>query len=262
MEKFLTAAISFSLVLGLTGCSRLGNSVKLNNPPVNDPDDVIEETEVEKIAPSTEAMPVDDSSEKLQNDDENISVCASSINLADFVLVRDYIDNIKVDLPYAGSNNFTGTLIYDFDDAYLRYGTILKLQNVQRKLNDQGFGLLIWDAFRPVSAQYKLWEAYPNSKYVANPINGFSSHSRGNTVDVSLLALDGSEVLMPTGFDDFSALADRDYSDCDQLAAEHAILLENIMSEAGFKPYFGEWWHFSDVDEYPVEYRSIDELIS
>jgi len=89
--------------------------------------------------------------------------------------------------------------------------------------------------------------------YVANPQNGFSSHSRGNTVDVTLVTLEGEAVEMPTEFDDFSLLADRDYSDVPEEAAQNAILLETIMTECGFKPYSGEWWHFSDVDTYPVE---------
>ena len=120
--------------------------------------------------------------------------------------------------------------------------------------------MLIWDAFRPVEAQYKLWEVYPDSRYVANPNKGFSSHSRGNTVDVSIVSLDGTEVIMPTNFDDFSSLADRDYDDCSSVAAENARRLEGIMEEVGFKPYFGEWWHFSDSDQYPVEKRTLQDL--
>lgn len=58
---------------------------------------------------------------------------------------------------------------------------------------------------------------------------------------------------MPTGFDDFSKLADRDYSDCTQEAAENAMFLEQLMVKHGFKPYSGEWWHFSDTQSYPVE---------
>jgi D-alanyl-D-alanine dipeptidase len=89
---------------------------------------------------------------------------------------------------------------------------------------------------------------------VSNPNNGFSSHSRGNTVDVTLAYPDGTELSMPTGFDDFSKLADRDYSDCDQEAAANAMLLEKVMQDCGFKPYSGEWWHFTDTRSYPVEH--------
>ena len=172
---------------------------------------------------------------------------------SDFVKVTDYIPTIQVELAYAGTDNFTGQAIYDFTEAYLRYGTAKKLVAVQEALKAQGLGLLIWDAFRPTAAQFKLWEVCPDPTYVANPETGFSSHSRGNTVDVTLVSLDGTAVEMPTGFDDFSPLADRDYSDVDALPAANAALLEDAMTQAGFTPYQGEWWHFSDSDVYEVE---------
>ena len=172
---------------------------------------------------------------------------------SDFVKVTDYIPTIQVDLAYAGTDNFTGQVIYDFTDAYLRYGTAQKLAAVQAALAEQGLGLLIWDAFRPAAAQFKLWEVCPDPTYVANPETGFSSHSRGNTVDVTLISLDGGAVEMPTGFDDFSPLADRDYSDAGPVPAANARVLEDAMAAAGFTPYFGEWWHFSDSDAYEVD---------
>lgn len=171
----------------------------------------------------------------------------------EFVRVKDYIPDIRVDLRYATVENFTGEQIYTFDEAYLRYGTVKKLITVQNKLKAQGMGLKIWDAFRPVSAQFKLWEICPDSNYVSDPNKGYSSHSRGNTVDVTLVDSDGTELVMPTGFDNFTELADRDYSDVtDEFARDNALLLENIMKECGFEPYSGEWWHFSDTVEYEV----------
>lgn len=171
----------------------------------------------------------------------------------DFVLVKAYIPDIFVDLRYATANNFTNQEIYEFTDAWLRYGTVKKLISVQEALKQQGLYLKIWDGFRPVSAQFKLWEVYPDPTYVANPNNGFSSHSRGNTVDITLVYADGTELVMPTEFDVFSRLADRDYSDCSPETAENALLLEELMIMHGFKPYSGEWWHFSDSQSYPVE---------
>lgn len=171
----------------------------------------------------------------------------------DFVPVADYVPGVRVELKYAGSDNFTGQVIYDFTEAYLRYGTVQKLAAAQEALAAQGYSLLVWDAFRPAEAQFRLWEVCPDPVYVANPEKGFSSHSRGNTVDVTLVLPDGSPVEMPTGFDDFSPLADRDYSDVPETAAAHAQLLEDVMTDRGFKPYAGEWWHFSDTDSYPVE---------
>lgn len=174
-------------------------------------------------------------------------------NDGDFVLAEDYIPNITTDLKYATENNFTGTVIYRFDSAYLRYGTAKKLADVSKEVARDGYALMIWDAYRPIDAQFKLWEVCPNPQYVANPESGYSSHSRGNTVDITLVGLDGSSIEMPTDFDDFTAKADRDYSDCSQTEAQNAMYLENMMTKHGFRAYQGEWWHYTDVDDYPVE---------
>lgn len=170
-----------------------------------------------------------------------------------FVRVRDYIPTIQVELKYATEDNFTGQVIYDFSDACLRYGTVKKLAQAQAFFQSQGLSLKIWDAYRPVSAQWRLWEAYPDGNFVADPNKTYSSHSRGNTIDVTLVDREGRELAMPTGFDDFSSLADRDYSDCGLLPAENARLLENILIQQGFTGYKNEWWHFTDTDAYQVE---------
>lgn len=175
----------------------------------------------------------------------------------DFVRVADWIPDIYTDLRYAADNNFTGQAIYDFSDAYLRYGTVQKLAAVQETVAESGCSLLIWDAFRPASAQFRLWEICPDPAYVAIPEKGFSSHSRGNTVDVTLVTTDGQPVDMPTDFDDFTALADRDYSDVGDTAAANARLLESAMTAAGFRPYSAEWWHYSDTQSYPVDEQFI-----
>ena len=171
----------------------------------------------------------------------------------DFVRVLDYIPGMYQELRYATADNFTGQVIYDFTDAYLRYSTVKKLAAVNEDLAQLGLALKIWDGFRPVSAQFKLWEVCPDPTFVANPTKGFSSHSRGNTVDVTLVAQDGTELEMPSAFDDFSGKANRDYSDTTKTAADHAELLEILMEKHGFRGYSAEWWHYSDTDEYPVE---------
>ena len=170
----------------------------------------------------------------------------------ELVRVTDYIPDIVTDLKYATTDNFTGVVIYDDSTAYLRYGTVKKLAAAQRELAKSGYSLLIWDAYRPVSAQYHLWEVCPNPVYVADPTKGFSKHSRGNTVDISLVKANGDAVEMPSGFDDFTSRADRDYSDVSQAAGDNARYLEEVMTDAGFVGYSGEWWHYSDSTEYPI----------
>ena len=168
------------------------------------------------------------------------------------VNVQDYLPSVFVDLRYATENNFTGQVIYDFTEAQLRYGTVKKLALAADTLAQQGYALLIWDACRPVSAQFRLWAVCPDSTYVANPNTGYSNHSRGSCVDISLVTLEGGAVEMPSGFDEFSALADREYSDVSEAAARHARLLEQAMTDAGFVPYYGEWWHYTDSVKYDV----------
>ncbi len=172
---------------------------------------------------------------------------------SEMVRVRDYAPEIRVDLKYAGRKNMTGRRLYDFSDAYLRYGTVKKLIRAQKQLEKLGMGLEIWDAYRTVEAQKKLWEVCPNTAYVADPSKGYSSHTRGNAVDVTLVDADGTEMVMPTGFDNLTRLADRDYSDIDdEFARENVRLLEKTMKSCGFTPYKEEWWHFTDKDNYSV----------
>lgn len=175
---------------------------------------------------------------------------------SDEVLVRvlDYIPTAVQELRYATGNNFTGQVIYPFEDAYLRYGTVRKLKLVSEDLAELGLYIKIWDGFRPVSAQFTLWEVYPDPTYVANPNKGYSSHSRGNTIDLTLVDENGTELEMPTGFDDFSAKADRNYSDCTESAANNAKILESLMEKHGFNGYYGEWWHYSDTTSYQVNH--------
>lgn len=171
----------------------------------------------------------------------------------DFVKVTDYIPDLVVELRYASTNNFTGKRVYDFSDVYLRYGTVLKLMEVQKELRQQGLLLKIWDGFRPTEAQHVLWNAKPDPKYVSNPENGYSSHSRGNTVDVTVVNAAGEELQMPSDYDAFTALADRDYSDCSEAAAENAQMLQDLMTKYGFSGYDAEWWHYTDETNFPVE---------
>ncbi len=171
----------------------------------------------------------------------------------DLVPVTDYIPSIFVELKYASSDNFTGKIIYDFTQPRLRYGTVKKLAAAQDELSALGYRLVLWDAYRPLYAQQALWDFCPDPTYVSDPKNGYCSHSRGHTVDVTMMVIaDGSEVVMPSRFDEFSEKADRDYSDVPDNAAANAALLERVMTSHGFTGYKGEWWHYSDSTEYPL----------
>lgn len=240
MKKLLPILLALLL---LTGCAKpayyedtqpvtTAEALPPETQPVTVPETTVPETTVPETPPAIPEPP--------ESDDV-------------FVRVLDYIPTATQELMYATTDNFTGRVIYDFQDAYLRWGTVKKLQLVCADLEEMGLYLKIWDGFRPVSAQFVLWEVCPDPTYVANPTTGHSSHSRGNTVDVTLVDDQGRELVMPTGFDDFSEKANRNYADCTPEEANNAQLLQVLMEKHGFTGYFGEWWHFSDTTSYPVE---------
>ena len=248
--KIISLLLSLILLFSLCGCDSDSEDFKITPLPI--PSVPEEEPETQPTLPCP-TIPAEPEETETTEPTEPAPPPAD----ADFVKICDYIPDAVIDLRYATEDNFTGWVIYDFTDAWLRYGTVKKLMAVQSELRENGYCLKIWDSFRPVSAQFRLWEIYPDSTYVANPNTGYSSHSRGNTIDITIVRLDGSDVVMPTGFDDFSRLADRDYSDCTAEAAENAIFLETLMEKHGFKGYYGEWWHYTDTVSYPVEKSEI-----
>jgi len=166
------------------------------------------------------------------------------------VRVRQFIPDIYIDLRYATCNNFTKTIIYSYKEAWLRFGTVKKLRAAQEQLKEKGYSLCIWDAFRSAEAQDRLWDAYPDANYVANPANGNVGHTRGSVVDITLVTDKGKAVEMPSDFDSFTPAADRDYSDVSEQAKSNAQLLENVMRQNGFNGYQKEWWHYSDTNNY------------
>lgn len=260
MKKLLCLLLSFAFLLCSACAPVQQDSANENNAPPVSPPELPEETPPADVPPvelppveepPVDTPPVEEAPPTLE--EPPVEEPPSEPQDSDFVSIRDYIPDIQIDLRYATENNFTGQVIYAFSEPYLRYGTVQKLLSVQEELAAQGYQLLVWDAFRPPAAQFTLWEVCPDPVYVSNPNNGFSSHSRGNTVDISLLYADGTAVTMPTDFDDFSTLADRDYSDVSDEAAANALLLENTMKAHGFKAYSGEWWHFTDTISYEVE---------
>ena len=171
---------------------------------------------------------------------------------------------IVVELIYTTKDNFTGQAVYPPGSrAYLREEVAEKLLRVQKKLKKIGLSLKIWDAYRPLSVQYKFWEIYPVPGFVADPKIG-SNHNRGAAVDVTLVDSKGKELAMPTKFDDFTEKAGRDYYDLPAEAIKNRQILEDYMVSEGFVPLRTEWWHFDDenVKKYPVLDIPIDKVKS
>ncbi|MDD2481689.1 MAG: CapA family protein [Lutispora sp.] len=163
------------------------------------------------------------------------------------VNLQEYIPNILIELKYATTDNVTGEVLYESNEALLRVETAKKLKVANEILNKQGYRIKIWDAYRPSSVQQKLWDKAEKKIYFADPKIG-SNHTRGCTVDVTLTDLDGVDIDMPSGFDDMTGKATRKYVYATPTQKQNAQLLEKAMKQAGFNSINIEWWHFDDSD--------------
>ena len=161
--------------------------------------------------------------------------------------IIDVIPEIKLDIRYATTNNFTSEMVYNSPKAFVRQPVANALAIVQKSLKKYGLGLLVFDAYRPYSATVKFYEIYKDTNYVASPWQG-SRHNRGAAVDVSLINIEtGEELQMPTAFDDFTEAAHSDYNNLPDNVLKNREILINEMQNHGFKVYPTEWWHFDFI---------------
>jgi D-alanyl-D-alanine dipeptidase len=165
---------------------------------------------------------------------------------------------IRLDIRYATPNNFVGRPVYGEARAFLQRPAAEALVRAHRSLKERGFGVLIFDGYRPWSVTKLFWEtATPEQRergFVANPAKG-SKHNRGSAVDLSLYELaTGREVEMPSPYDEFTDRADPDYAGGTPSQREHRDLLRAAMEREGFTVDPGEWWHynFRDWESYPI----------
>ena len=165
-----------------------------------------------------------------------------------FVRVQDVEPDIAVELRYAAENNFTGKKIYPVAVCLLRKETAQKLAAANKEFMKKGFRIKLWDAYRPPYVQKIFWSILPDDRYVANPGKGGSKHNRGGAVDVTLIGKDGSELEMPSLYDDFSQRASPANSEMSKKARKNMNYLRTVMMKHGFAPIADEWWHFDDKD--------------
>ena len=164
------------------------------------------------------------------------------------------IENIQLDIRYATTNNFTGEVIYNLPKAYARKPVAEALAKVQKDLNAMGYGLKIFDGYRPYRATVKFYEVYGDTTFVASPYRG-SRHNRGCAIDLTVIDLStGEELKMPTPYDDFTELAFAEAPVQDSLIRANRALLKTSMEEHGFTVYTHEWWHFdfNDWESFPL----------
>ena len=171
---------------------------------------------------------------------------------------------IKLDIRYAGTNNFLGVPLYTQARAFLQRPAAEALLRAHRELKAQGYGLIIHDGYRPWYVTEIFWKATPDDKkiFVANPAEG-SKHNRGCAVDLSLYDLQtGKEVKMPSGYDEMSDRAYADYAGGTEEERARRALLRQAMEKQGFQVIPDEWWHFDykDWKQYPIMNVKFEDL--
>lgn len=163
---------------------------------------------------------------------------------------------LHLDIRYATARNFTGRPVYREARAFLQRPAAEALVRAHARLRAQGYGLLIFDGYRPWRVTKLFWDLTPADKkaFVADPAQG-SRHNRGGAVDLSLYDLSsGREVEMPSGYDEMSERAAPDYAGGPPEARTRRDLLRAAMEAEGFTVYEVEWWHFDyrDWREYAI----------
>jgi D-alanyl-D-alanine dipeptidase len=170
-----------------------------------------------------------------------------------FVSLKAYPLNYKLDIRYATNNNFTKTQLYECADCLLRKEVATALAKVALKTKEKGIGIVLFDCYRPLTVQQKMWKIVPNPIYVADPAKG-SMHNRGNAVDLSLYNIESGKLLdMGTDFDYFGREAHHAFLDLAEEVLGNRKLLKESMENAGFKSITSEWWHYSyNKTVYPI----------
>ncbi len=161
--------------------------------------------------------------------------------------------DVQLDIAYATPDNVTGAAIYGRAGCYLRVSAAERLEQAIAIARPLGLRFKVFDGFRPAEAQWRLWEAFPDPAFVADPRSG-SAHSRGVAVDLTLIDARGVALEMGTAFDDFSARAHHGAADVSPVAQQNRALLLGIMTAAHWDWYPKEWWHYQlfDAAGYPL----------
>lgn len=170
-----------------------------------------------------------------------------------FVDVQSLDSTIKKDIKYATTDNFMRQKVYPCGKCLLRYQIAKKLSEAQKEFRQKGYSIKVFDCYRPLPVQYKMWKIMPNKNYVANPNKG-SMHNRGLAVDMTIVDSTGKEVDMGTKFDFFGHKA---YSIDTNIAPKvlaNRRFMWNIMHKYGFWEIKTEWWHLSfRTNFYPID---------
>ncbi|MCH9622052.1 MAG: D-alanyl-D-alanine dipeptidase [Chlamydiia bacterium] len=167
--------------------------------------------------------------------------------------IKSAIPDVVVDLKYATIDNFCKEVVYDFNICLSLEETAEQLVKVQEELKPMGLQIKIWDIYRPFDAQLKFWNIIQDPRYISDPRITGGRHTRGTSVDLTIIKDDGTELLMPSEFDEFTNRAHLDYTDGPKEALTNRQLLQDLMSKHGFVGLPTEWWHFDlkNWEEFP-----------
>ena len=170
---------------------------------------------------------------------------------SDFVRLKDLSPDFVYELKYATPDNFLKQAVYDCGECYLRKSTAEALVKANEAFKQLGYCIKLFDCYRPLSVQKKMWKILPGTHYVANPAKG-SKHNRGAAVDLTLVDAQGKELNMGTPFDFFGKEAHHTYTQHSKEVLENRKLLKETLDKFNFKSIYSEWWHY----EYRPEMQS------
>ena len=170
---------------------------------------------------------------------------------SDFVRLKDLSTDFVYELKYATPDNFLKQAVYDCGECYLRKSTAEALVKANEAFKQLGYRIKLFDCYRPLSVQKKMWKILPGTHYVANPAKG-SKHNRGAAVDLTLVDAQGKELNMGTPFDFFGKEAHHTYTEHPKEVLENRKLLKETLNKYNFKSIYSEWWHY----EYRPEMQS------
>ncbi|TDD76915.1 M15 family metallopeptidase [Flavobacterium caseinilyticum] len=166
------------------------------------------------------------------------------INDTTFVNLKEYSQDFIYDMKYATSDNFLKAKVYDCAECFLRLKTVTALVEVNKQFMKKGLKIKIFDCYRPLDIQKKMWKIISNPEYVANPAKG-SIHNRGGAVDITLVDGNGKELDMGTEFDFFGVEASHNYPNVSSEIKQNRELLKTVMTNSGFNSFDSEWWHYN-----------------
>lgn len=161
----------------------------------------------------------------------------------DFVNIKSLSDDFILDIKYATEDNFLKQAVYDCPECYLRKATAKALLAANEEFKELGFRIKLFDCYRPLSVQKKMWAILPGTHYVANPAKG-SKHNRGAAVDLTLVDMNEKELDMGTPFDFFGKEAHHTYTNLPEEVLKNRKLLKEILYKHNFKSIYSEWWHY------------------